>query len=91
MISRRFSAFSFRNVRFQFVLETMQQFAWDPSNSARFIALMGEGQRATAAVFSVQKGVGIRQIGSVETAANFVSWSPIGRYAVLALLKKLVL
>ncbi|XP_075263458.1 eukaryotic translation initiation factor 3 subunit B-like [Convolutriloba macropyga] len=74
-------------VDLQEIKETMQQFAWDPSNSARFIALMGEGQRATAAVFSVQKGVGIRQIGSVETAANFVSWSPIGRYAVLALLK----
>ncbi|XP_063715671.1 eukaryotic translation initiation factor 3 subunit B-like [Symsagittifera roscoffensis] len=74
-------------VDLQEIKEPIQQFAWEPTDTARFIALVGENPRTTACVFSVQKGDGIRQIGSIETQANFVAFSSIGRYAVLAVLK----
>ena len=67
----------------------MNQFAWEPTSS-RFICLLGEGSRANATIFGLQKGGGVRQFGSIDTMSNFVSWSPLGRYAVLGLLKKLV-
>ena len=66
----------------------MHQFAWEPTTTARFIVLLGEGTKACAAVFGFQKGSGVKQMATIETQANCVSWSPIGRYAILAQLKK---